>query len=361
MGSSLVRALCAQPQFLRMYLMHGASRVFFWWLPNFILHQMHRNGLGRLWKIQGMKKPKAAMAWSDFQSSLQGEFVGGLVVQFLFHRFLTAHSVGRTIGASVGSIVGGLVGGGSGVAVVASLRSAVATYIAGQVGSTVGSLAGAKVGAAIGNFPQMLTDTPASTSEPLSPDKASDEVEQGWAGLRFGGPLPSLMTHVWQVFVGYAGYDMMFYWTHRLMHHPRLYKHCHKQHHEYHTPIGLAATHQHIIEGIIQLFNWYVPIACAGWLNKKHGGLHVSTLFCYNSFRWIETVDAHCGYEFPFSPFHIAPMCLGARGHDYHHREFHGAYGAMIFWDRLCGTDAGFLKEIAEEGILMAGERRPLC
>lgn len=184
--------------------------------------------------------------------------------------------------------------------------------------------------------------------------------EGGWSGLRFDGPAPSWMTHVWQVFVAYAVYDAMFYWSHRLLHHPRLYKHCHKQHHEYHTPVAIAGTHQHLLEGIIQIFNWYVPVAVAGWLNKNHGGLHASTLFYYNCFRWLETMDAHCGHEFPFSPFKLAPFCLGARGHDFHHREFNGNYGAMVFWDRLCGTDAGFWTELKEEGVLLAGLRRPL-
>jgi len=191
-------------------------------------------------------------------------------------------------------------------------------------------------------------------------DGESEGEEKGWSGLRTKGPEPKWYTHVWQIAVAYLCYDAMFYWSHRFMHHPKLYKHCHKIHHEYHTPIALGCAHHHFVEGLVQAFNWFIPISVAGWLNKGNGGLHESTLFYYNCFRWAETIDAHCGYELPFSPFKILPFCGGARGHDFHHREFNGNYGATIFWDRVCGTDKDFLKELTEEGVLLAGVRHPL-
>lgn len=195
------------------------------------------------------------------------------------------------------------------------------------------------------------------TIEVGTPDRA-EEKQGGWAMLRFNGLAPNLRTSLWQVAVAYIGYDLMFYWSHRLMHHPRLYKHCHKIHHQFHTPIGPCASHAHPLEDLVQLFNWYLPIGFAGWLNRNHGGLHSSTLFYYNCFRWIETVDAHCGYEFPFSPFHALPFCGGARGHDYHHRAFDGNYGATKFWDWLCGTDSGFWQDFRDEGgFMLAGSR----
>ena len=48
----------------------------------------------------------------------------------------------------------------------------------------------------------------------MEADKASKKPqgEQGWAGLRFDGPAPSLKTHVWQVLVGhYILYDIYIY------------------------------------------------------------------------------------------------------------------------------------------------------
>ena len=85
-----------------------------------------------------------------------------------------------------------------------------------------------------------------------------------------------------QVAIGYLGYDFMFYWTHRLLHSKWLYKTVHKQHHLFRTSVGVAASYQHAVEGLIQLFNWFLPIGFAGWLNRRitggRQGLHVSTL-----------------------------------------------------------------------------------
>ena len=62
----------------------------------------------------------------------------------------------------------------------------------------------------------------------------------------------------------------------------------------------------------------------------------------YNAFRWLETVDAHSGYDFPFSPFSMFKIFGGALFHDYHHSGdgFFGNYGATIIWDRLMDTEA---------------------
>jgi len=138
------------------------------------------------------------------------------------------------------------------------------------------------------------------------------------------------------------------------MHDKRWYKLVHKKHHEFHTPVGPSCAYEHPVEGLAQMFNWYLPIGFAGWLN---GSLHSSTLFYYHCFRWLETIDAHSGYEFPFSPFYAIPFFGGARMHDYHHRAFDGNYGASVFWDWLCGTDSDFWTEIAEEGVLIGGKR----
>merc|ERR1712100_279369 len=78
--------------------------------------------------------------------------------------------------------------------------------------------------------------------------------------------------------------------------------------------------------------NWWLPVGLAGWIN---GSMHISTIFAYNCFRWIETVDAHCGYNFPFSPFSAIPLF--------------GNYGATVIWDKLLGTVAPAFYEYARK------------
>jgi sterol desaturase/sphingolipid hydroxylase (fatty acid hydroxylase superfamily) len=123
-------------------------------------------------------------------------------------------------------------------------------------------------------------------------EDVGDSDKEGWSSLYFGKTLPSGFTMAWQVFVAYLCYDCMFYFSHRALHSKARYVKYHKQHHQFTSSIGLASSHQHAVEGAIQLLNWYIPVGIAGWMN---GGIHISTVFAYNVFRWIETVDAHCG------------------------------------------------------------------
>jgi len=183
-------------------------------------------------------------------------------------------------------------------------------------------------------------------------DSKDEKKKEGWSKLRFEGKSPSKWTMVWQVLFAYFGYDFMFYFSHRWLHKKSIYLRFHKQHHRFTKSIGLASSYQGSLEGAIQLLNWYVPIGLAGYLN---GDLHWKTLFAYNCFRWIETVDAHCGYDFPFSPFSFIPLFGGARAHDLHHSgeglqmvrtkdgtlfaDF-GNYGASVIWDWLLGTQS---------------------
>ena len=139
----------------------------------------------------------------------------------------------------------------------------------------------------------------------------------------------------------------MFYWTHRALHTRwiNLYRRVHSKHHLFRTPIGISSSYSHFIEDAIQMVNWFVPIGLAGWLNRRNGGLHVQTLFWYNVLRWLETIDAHCGYDFPFSPFSLVPLFGGAQMHDTHHSAFFGNYGATVLWDRICKTENPLYKE----------------
>lgn len=308
MGVALTKALTQQnlPEPVRMYILHCVSRIFCYWLPNLLLHNASKRGWGAHWKIQGTRQPDSTLLRHAVLKNLKDDLITQMAVSFIFHKLLT---LGRKCLSSAGK---------------------------------------RKLTAA---------ETPEDAHLEVTP-VAKDQTAPGWAGLRFTGPTPSVWTHMWQVAVGYIGFDLMFYWSHRLMHHKRLYKHCHKIHHQFHTPVGFACAHEHLLEAVVQIFNWYLPIGFAGFLNRNNGGLHASTLFYHNCFRWLETVDAHSGYELPFSPFHLLPMFGGARAHDYHHRAFDGNYGALVFWDRLCGTDKGFWQEVVEEGGFLVGGRR---
>ena len=127
--------------------------------------------------------------------------------------------------------------------------------------------------------------------------------------------------------------DAMFYWFHRLMHTPFLYKHFHKFHHNYHKPVAIAVEYFHPLESVVPIFTGPILLKC-----------HVVTLWVWVVLRIWEGVDGHCGYDFWFVPFRYFPFRPGANVHDYHHSHNVGNYGSFfVFWDWICETDLSYV------------------
>jgi len=154
---------------------------------------------------------------------------------------------------------------------------------------------------------------------------------------RTGGPEIAILPDWWivvrDVLISMIIEDSLFYWTHRICHHHLIYKHIHKQHHEFKSNIGVCSVYAHPGE---TFFTTYSPTLAGPTLLRSH----IFTLMIWLFIRITETIDAHSGYEFPWSPYKLIPFQGGAGRHDYHHSKNVGDYGSFfVFWDRLCGTN----------------------
>ena len=130
--------------------------------------------------------------------------------------------------------------------------------------------------------------------------------------------------------------DTLFYWAHRMLHHKYIYKYIHKHHHRFKVNIGIAAEFAHPVEDVLANL---LPTLLGAFVMKSHP----LTFWLWLVIRLFETVDAHSGYSFPFSPFHIFYWQGGSERHDFHHSHNIGCYGSFtIFWDWICGTDKAF-------------------
>jgi methylsterol monooxygenase len=126
--------------------------------------------------------------------------------------------------------------------------------------------------------------------------------------------------------------DFYFYWIHRLLHWGPFYTHIHKIHHHHTAPFGIAAEYAHPVETIFLGFGTVLgPFLFAD---------HLFTVWAWLTVRLFQTVEAHAGYDFPWSPRHFIPGWGGAEFHDYHHMNFNGNYASTFIWcDWLFGTD----------------------
>ena len=133
-------------------------------------------------------------------------------------------------------------------------------------------------------------------------------------------------------------HDTWFYWTHRAMHVPSLFKLMHAVHHASRPPTAWAAMSFHPWESltgaiVIPLLVFLIPI-------------HVAVLAVVLTIMTIMGVTNHMGWEmFPRFVVHGAAgkWLITATHHDRHHRDYRCNYGLYFrHWDRLCGTDRGF-------------------
>ncbi|KAG4113564.1 hypothetical protein ERO13_D13G231300v2 [Gossypium hirsutum] len=131
-------------------------------------------------------------------------------------------------------------------------------------------------------------------------------------GMRSSLPLPSWKVVLTQIIFYFILEDFVFYWGHRVLHTKWLYKHVHSVHHEYATPFGLTSEYAHPAEILFLGFATIVGPAITG--------PHLITLWLWMVLRVLETVEAHCGYHFPWSLSNFLPLYGGADFHDYHHR-----------------------------------------
>ena len=152
-------------------------------------------------------------------------------------------------------------------------------------------------------------------------------------------------------------------WAHRMMHTKYAYQWIHRVHHEFNakeSTVAIASETVHPVEFVVTNL---IPFSAGPTLL----GVHQATLFreflqpclCVSVCLllsmpvtcvplrlsvWIlvrigETIDAHCGYDFPWTPYRILPYSGAASDHVIHHSKNRGNFGAFFcLWDHICGT-----------------------
>lgn len=172
-----------------------------------------------------------------------------------------------------------------------------------------------------------------------------------WCGVSLSpSGLPTAAKAAWQLLVCTQVDDCLFYWTHRLLHHRLIYKHVHKQHHQFRHPVALATEFAHPIEDIF--CNTLSTVAGPLLL-----GAHISVVWGYFAMKLWQSIDAHCGFDLPFplSPWSAIRWMDCAPAHDFHHAHNAGNYGGYtIFWDWLCGTDRSYREYIKRKQMAVA-------
>lgn len=130
-------------------------------------------------------------------------------------------------------------------------------------------------------------------------------------------------------------HDTYFYWMHRLLHHPWMFRRIHSKHHNSQTPTVWAAYAFSPIEGFLHgAFLLVAPFVIEVDLTSMV--LFLSVQMAFNA--W-----GHCGlaaYLDNFRPYPILNWVNTPGHHNAHHGGCRGNYGLYFrLWDHIMGTE----------------------
>ena len=140
--------------------------------------------------------------------------------------------------------------------------------------------------------------------------------------------------HVFSFLLMMIMHDTYFYWMHRALHHPRIFKIAHLVHHKSTNPSPWAAYSFHPVEAFFE--------SLIGPIILLLLPVHIGVFIGFFIFQIIYNVYGHSGFEFWPKDFHkntIGRWINTSIHHNLHHKYNDNSYGLYFtFWDRIMGT-----------------------
>jgi sterol desaturase/sphingolipid hydroxylase (fatty acid hydroxylase superfamily) len=151
----------------------------------------------------------------------------------------------------------------------------------------------------------------------------SDPAARGWPYFAFN------------VVALIVAHDAWFYWTHRLMHRPRLFRWFHRLHHRSNNPSPWASYSFDAAEAVVNAV--YLPIALLLMPTS------ILAAFIFTAHMMLRNAIGHCGYEVFPARSDGRPLfgwLTTVTHHDLHHARAGTNFGLYFtFWDRIMGTE----------------------
>lgn len=140
-------------------------------------------------------------------------------------------------------------------------------------------------------------------------------------------------------------HETYYYWLHRWMHHPKIFRIVHKVHHDSNITSPWTAFSFHPLEGILQAIFLPVLIMILP--------MHLYIIIIHLTIMTFSSVINHLDIEVYPKGFHkhaLGRWFIGATHHSLHHKQFKYNYGLYFtFWDRWKKTESPLYNQLFEE------------
>ena len=140
-------------------------------------------------------------------------------------------------------------------------------------------------------------------------------------------------------------HETYYYWLHRWMHHPKVFKIVHKVHHDSNITSPWTAFSFHPLEGLLQAI--FLPLLLLVL------PMHVYVLLTQLTIMTFSSVINHLDIEIYPQRFHkhlLGRWLIGATHHSLHHKQFKYNYGLYFtFWDKWKHTESPLYEQLFDE------------
>lgn len=147
------------------------------------------------------------------------------------------------------------------------------------------------------------------------------------------------------LFIAMFVHETYYYWLHRWMHHPKVFRIVHKVHHDSNTTSPWTAFSFHPLEGLLQAV--FLPALMMVL------PMHLYVIITQLTIMTLSSVINHLDIEIYPKKFHkhfLGKWLIGATHHALHHRQFKYNYGLYFtFWDKWKATESPTYESLFEE------------
>ena len=140
-------------------------------------------------------------------------------------------------------------------------------------------------------------------------------------------------------------HETYYYWLHRWMHHPAVFRIVHKVHHDSNITSPWTAFSFHPLEGLLQAV--FLPLLLLFL------PMHLYVIILQLTIMTFSSVINHLDIELYPKNFHknlLGKWLIGATHHSLHHKQFKYNYGLYFtFWDKWKKTESPLFEGLFEE------------